>query len=731
MKRFIAVTICLALTFCSFAQDIKLEDVVNYGYYQRGVRGMRSMADGETYSRISSDGKRIEKCSFRDGAVTGVLFDMSKARGAKISQFTDYIMSPDESNILIETNKQAIYRHSFTADYYIYNVKNGTLTALSKGGAQECPKFSPDGTVVGFVRGNNLFLVKLLFNNAEIQVTKDGEPNKVLNGKPDWVYEEEFGFSCAYDFSSDSQMLAWIRFDESEVKTFSFPMYKGAYPAYEQNSTYPGTYEYKYPKAGEANSKVSVHSYDIKSRQVRELKTPVDTDGYIPRIQFTDQKDVLAVVGLNRRQNQMDVYMVNARSTVAQLALRETSDKYVDSKTYEDIDFKKGNFVLLSERDGYRHLYLYSSGGKLLRQLTSGQYEVTEYYGCDAAGQNFYYASNEGSPLEQYIYKVDMSGKKTALTKDKGFNSADFSAGCKYFINTFSDLNTPPVTSVRSASGKEIKVLEDNAELKTRLSDPSLGTAELFSFTTADGISLNGWMVKPAGFTASKKYPVLMYQYSGPGDQQVHNSFSNGFFGNLAWEKRLAQKGYIVVCVDGRGTGGRGADFKKCTYMRLGEKESRDQVEAAVYLGSLPYVDKEKIAIWGWSFGGFNTLMSMCEGRPVFRCGIAVAPVTDWRYYDSAYTERFMRTPQENPDGYDVGPLHRCSKLHGDILLCHGYADDNVHFQNMAELTEQLVQNGTLFESQFYVNRNHGLYGGNTRLHLFRRIEAFLDARMK
>jgi dipeptidyl-peptidase-4 len=730
MRRILFWALCL-MSYCFVsAQQIALEDIVAGRYSQKGIRGIRPLADGETYSQISADGKQILRCSFKTGETVEVLFDLSTVRGPKVGGFSDYIISPDEKNILIETNRKSIYRRSYTAEYYVYNVKNKIMEPLSKGGAQECPKFSPDGHVVGFVRDNNIFIVKLLYNNAESQVTKDGEFNKVINGKPDWVYEEEFEFGCAFDFSSDSQMLAWIRFDESDVKSFTFPWYKGASPAMGQYSLYTGNYEYKYPKAGEANSKVSVHTFDIKSRVVRKMQVPLDEDGYIPRIQFTGDKDKLAVVTLNRHQNRMDVYMVNPRSTTSQLVLRETSDKYVDTKFLHNLDFSRDNFVVLSERDGYQHMYLYTIGGALVRQLTKGDYVVTNYYGTDETGRNFYYSSTEVSPLEQYVYKVDINGKKTLLTKNKGYNSAVFSRGCRYFLNVYSDINTPNVSALYSSAGKELKVLEDNAALKNMMSGLTLGDVELFSFQTGEGVQLNGWMVKPSGFDSAKKYPVLMYQYSGPGSQEVHNSFSNGFFGALAWEHRLAQKGYIVVCVDGRGTGGRGAEFQKCTYLTLGDKESKDQVEAALYLASLPYVDKDRIAIWGWSFGGFNSIMSMCEGRPVFRCGVAVAPVTDWRFYDTVYTERYMRTPKENSEGYNISPLRRCTKLHGDLLLCHGYADDNVHFQNMAELTECLVQANIQFESQFYVNRNHSIYGGNTRRHLFTRIESFLDARL-
>ena len=728
IHRFALAAMAVMMLTGAKAQQITIEDVAGGTYRPATIRNVSPLAiDGESYASISADGARIEKCSFKTGEITEVLFDKTAARGASISGVEGYVISPDGKNILIETDRTPIYRHSATSNYFIYNVKNKTLTPLSNGGKQECPKFSPDGTMVAFVRDNNIFLVKLLFNNAESQITKDGERNKVINGKPDWVYEEEFAFNCAFDFSADSEMLAWIRFDETDVKTFSFPWYRGAAPSMDNYKLYPSSYEYKYPKAGEDNSKVSVLSYDIKSRVTRTMQVPMDADGYIPRIQFTSTKDRLMVLTLNRHQNRLDFYAVNPRSTQAQLVLREEEKTYVDQPAYDDVDFSRDQFVLISDRDGHRHLYLYTSGGQLVSQITSGDYDVTAYYGASADGKTFFYASNEGSPLEQYIYKIDTSGRKTKLSTEKGFNSAIFSSNCLYYLNIHSDISTPPVYTLCTATGKQLKVIEDNAKLRSKLASLTLSKPEIISITTADGVQLNGWMVKPADFSSSKRYPVLMYQYSGPGSQQVLNSYSNGFVGGLTWEQRLAEKGYIIVCVDGRGTGGRGSDFLRCTYMRMGDLESHDQVEAALWLGKQPYVDKDRIAIWGWSFGGFNTIMSLCEGRQVFNCGVAVAPVTDWRFYDSAYTERFMRTPQENPDGYDCSPLHRYENLKGDLLLIHGTADDNVHYQNTAELAEALVQAQKQFDMQVYTNRNHSIYGGKTRLHLIRRIEDYLD----
>lgn len=728
IHRFALAAMAVMMLTGAKAQQITIEDVAGGTYRPATIRNVSPLAiDGESYASISADGARIEKCSFKTGEITEVLFDKTAARGASISGVEGYVISPDGKNILIETDRTPIYRHSATSNYFIYNVKNKTLTPLSNGGKQECPKFSPDGTMVAFVRDNNIFLVKLLFNNAESQITKDGERNKVINGKPDWVYEEEFAFNCAFDFSADSEMLAWIRFDETDVKTFSFPWYRGAAPSMDNYKLYPGSYEYKYPKAGEDNSKVSVLSYDIKSRVTRTMQVPMDADGYIPRIQFTSTKDQLMVLTLNRHQNRLDFYAVNPRSTQAQLVLREEEKTYVDQPAYDNVDFSRDQFVLISDRDGHRHLYLYTSGGQLVSQLTSGDYDVTAYYGASADGKTFFYASNEGSPLEQYIYKIDTSGRKTKLSTEKGFNSAIFSSNCLYYLNIHSDISTPPVYTLCTATGKQLKVIEDNAKLRGKLASLTLSKPEIISITTADGVQLNGWMVKPADFSSSKRYPVLMYQYSGPGSQQVLNSYSNGFVGGLTWEQRLAEKGYIVVCVDGRGTGGRGSEFLRCTYMRMGDLESHDQAETALWLGRQPYVDKDRIAIWGWSFGGFNTIMSLCEGRQVFNCGVAVAPVTDWRFYDSAYTERFMRTPQENPDGYDCSPLHRYENLKGDLLLIHGTADDNVHYQNTAELAEALVQAQKQFDMQVYTNRNHSIYGGKTRLHLIRRIEDYLD----
>lgn len=727
MKSLFALLTLLFLSLGIQAQKVTLQDVAQGTYRAQNIYGLKPMLDGEHYTQISSDHKRIVKYSFKTGKEVEAIFDVTKARDCNFKTFDDYILSPDEKLILIQTETKPIYRHSFTAVYYIYNVKNNTLEPLSNNGPQQVPLFSPDGNQIAFVRNNNIFLVKLLFGNSESQVTKDGEYNKVLNGIPDWVYEEEFSFNRAFDFSADSKMIAYIRFDESQVPMFSFPWYKGMAPAKEDYATYPGKYEYKYPKAGETNSTVTVHTYDIKSHVTRQMDLPLDKDGYIPRIKFTSDPEKLAIMTLNRHQNRFDLYLANPRSATCKVAIRDEAEQYIKEQEYGSIAFYPNHIVLMSERDGYNHLYLYTIAGNLVRQITKGNFEVTDFLGYDEANGTTYYASNEGSPLRTAIYKIDSKGKKTKLSTKEGTNNALFSKNFAYFINTYSSKDTPTEITLNDSKGRELVTLLDNKQLKSQLTHLNMPTKEFFTFKTSQGVELNGWMMKPANFDPNKKYPVIMHQYSGPGSQQVLDKWGIGSFGDGGmFEAYMCDKGYIMVCVDGRGTGGRGAAFEKCTYLFLGVKESEDQVETARYLGTLPYVDGSRIGIWGWSFGGYNTLMSMSDGSGAFKAGVAIAAPSDWRFYDTVYTERFMRTPKENSDGYNAGSaISRASKLQGKLLLIHGTADDNVHYQNAAEYSEALVQANKQFDMQVYTNRNHSIFGGNTRNHLMNRVANF------
>lgn len=729
-RKFIFLFFCLCC-LAGFAQGGKALDLkeINSGKFSpENIYGVVPMPDGEHYTQRNAEGTQIVKYSFRTGEPVEVVFDVAKARECPFKKFDSYQFSPDGSKILIATETTPIYRHSYTAVHYLYPVKrndkgvttNNIVEKLSDGGPQQAPVFSPDGNLVAFVRDNNIFLVKLLYGNSESQVTEDGKLNSVLNGIPDWVYEEEFGFNRALEFNADNTMLAYVRFDESEVPSYTFPLFAGEAPRNNALQDYPGEYTYKYPKAGYPNSKVSVHTFDIKSKVTRQVKLPIDADGYIPRIRFTQDPNKLAIMTLNRHQNRFDMYFADPRSTVCKLALRDESPYYINENVFDNIRFYPDNFSFVSDKSGYPHLYWYSMNGNLIKQVTSGNYEVKSFIGWNPDTNEFYYTSNEESPMRQAVYKIDRKGKKVKLSNQQGTNSPIFSSSMKYFMNKFTSLDTPMLITLNDNTGKVLKTLVTNDKLKEKLAGYAIPQKEFFTFKTTEGVDLNGWMMKPVNFDPSKRYPVLMFQYSGPGSQQVLDKWG------ISWETYMTSLGYVVACVDGRGTGGRGSEFQKCTYLNLGVKEAKDQVEAAKYLGGLPYVDKGRIGIWGWSFGGYMTIMSMSEGTPVFKAGVAVAAPTDWKYYDTVYTERFMRTPKENAEGYKAASaFSRADNLHGNLLLVHGMADDNVHFQNCTEYAEHLVQLGKQFDMQVYTNRNHNISGGNTRNHLYTRLTNF------
>ena len=734
MKRVIIIVAAVAATLSLGAQNRKLvlDNIMDGTFYAKGAASVTPMADGEHYL-TSQGGRLILMNSFKTGQVTDTILNLNNVRGEHPAAFDGYILSPTEDIILLQTNTSKIFRRSFTADYYIFTIRNNKIDPLTTGGPVQVPSFSPDGHNIAFVRNNNIFLIKLLFNNAEVQVTKDGEPNKVRNGIPDWAYEEEFGLVRAYEFSADSRMLAWIRFDEQQVASYNLPFYitnpdRNAY-SQELISYRPQ----QYPTAGAANSKVSVHSFDIKSSVIRDMDLKLDSTSYIPRIKFADNEDnSLFIFTLNRLQNKLEIYSGNPRSTLCTLILREEDSRYLDEFSYMQTSFYGDRFIMQSERDGHRHLYLYDLKGQLKRQITKGDYDVLAFHGYDAKSETAYYESNESGMYDCAVWKIDGKGRKTILSQEKGTSHAVFSTGCKYFINTWSDMSTPSLVTRHDASGKQLGVIEDNADVKQSALEYNLPAKEQFSFKTVDGTTLYGWMVKPTNADESHPCPVILYQYSGPGSNEVLNEWGAGFYPGAAFEALLTQKGYAVAVVDGRGTGRRGADFKKQTYKHLGVMESQDQVAAAKYLGSLPYIDAERIAIWGWSYGGYNTLMSMSEGTPVFKCGVAVAPVTDWRYYDAPYTERFMQEPKQNADGYhDASAIDRINRLHGKLLIVHGLDDDNVFFSNTASYIEALINAGVDFDMQVYPGKEHSITGYSHRKHLFTRILRFFDENLK
>ena len=733
MRKFVTLAFALLMASMTFAAEpISLKALTDGTFDAQRMTGIDPVKGTDLYARISQDGKKIVQYSFKTGQQTAVLFDVNNTQGEKISSFDGYIMSPDGTKMLISTNRQRIYRRSYKADFYIYTIKSRKLERLSDGGPQQSPVWSPNGLQVAFVRDNNIYLVKLLYNNSESQVTKDGKFNEVINGIPDWVNEEEFGFNTALTFNADGTMLCWIRYDESAVQQYSLQLFKGLKPEQQEYAVYPGSYSYKYPKAGETNSVVTAWSYDIKSHRTQKLAVPLDADGYMPRILPTSDADKIMVYTMNRHQDVLNLYTVNPRSTVARLLIKESVPKYVKEEAMAAIKVGSNTILMPSDRDGYMHLYLYSQNGQLLRKIAPGNYDITDVYGYDEATGDVYYQAAALNPHDRQIYVAHKNGQIQRLSNQAGWNDAIFSGDYKYFINTWSDYNTPYVYTTRDGRGKVIATNVDNKALIEKTRQYGWTKRDTFSFTTSEGVHLDGWMVKPANFDASHKYPLIMFQYSGPGSQEVRNYWASGSMGQGgAFDQYLAQQGYIVVCVDGRGTGGRGAAFEKAIYLRMGDLESKDQVETALYLGKLPYVDKDNIGIWGWSFGGFNTLMSMSEGRPVFKAGVAVAPPTSWRYYDTVYTERYMRTPKENPTGYDTNPIHRASKLHGALLICHGTADDNVHPQNTFEYAEALVQADKDFKENYYTNRNHSIFGGNTRKHLLRQIAQWFELNLK
>ena len=720
MKRFKLVSVLFV--FCANAlcaqtggKPVELKDITGGKFRQvTSVGEMRSLPDGEYYTAMNNERSMIIKYSYRSGNAVDTLFNVNTARECTFDKFDGYEISSTGHHILVWCETEPIYRRSFKSVVYDYDVRRNYVKPISESKSKlMIPTYSPDGRMCAFVRDNNIWIRKFDFD-TEVQVTKDGELNKILNGITDWVYEEEFAVTNLMAWSPDSEYLAFVRSDESDVKEYSMQMYgEGTYPSY---------YNFKYPKAGEKNSTVTLHSYCVQTRDTKHLDVPLDEDGYIPRITFTKNSDQLAVMTLNRQQNLFNMYYVNPKSGVSRLILREENKCYVDSEWLKSIQFLNNGFLYVSEQDGYSHIYMYSPTGVMQRQVTKGNWDVTQLLGIDEATKTVYYESAEESPMQRAVYKVDAKGVKTKLSTEKGTNNAQFSANFAYYVNRYSNANTPmKITVNETKTNKVLRTLQDNAALNERLAKYNFAKKEFFTVNTASGVELNAWMVKPLNFDENKRYPVLMFQYSGPNSQQVLDSYS------FDWERYLSTKDILVVCVDGRGTGARGEAFRKCTYMNMGDLESKDQVEAAHALAELPYVDGNRMAIWGWSFGGYNTLMALTVGKGTFKVGIAVAPPTDWRYYDTVYTERFMRTPQENQRGYDLtSPLKRVNELQGKLLLIHGTADDNVHFKQTMDYAEALVQANKQFDMHVYRDRNHGIYGGNTRYHLYTKMSNYL-----
>ena len=715
MKHFFCLLFLVGLKIT--AQQITVEKIwKKYEYYPKGVEDFKSMKDGEHYSRIGEDGSiLIYKLMDANDKGEVLVNKNSLVYNDSIIAYEDYEFNSDETKVLFMTNIKPIYRRSYTAIYYLYDIKTKQLVPLDdKHKPQTLAEYSPDGKSVSFIHGNDIFVMELA-SGKSIKLTEDGKRNKIINGTSDWVYEEEFGITKAYAWSPDSKWISFLRFNEKEVKEFNLTYYKGLYPE---------EYKYKYPKAGEDNSEVTAHLINVQKKSI----TPINLGEYeyIPRLSWAGNANKLVLLTLNRHQNHLKYHLIDltAKKMTQKIFYEETSTTYVEIDN-NLLVLKDGNTILrTSEMDGYNHIYQLDFNGKST-QITKGNWDVIDLYGIDELSNTVYYSSAEVSPMVKTIHSIQRDGaNKTSVSKSIGWNDASFTSGFKYMVLTHSQANNPPVYSLMKNDGGFVRILEDNEELNRTLSTLTLSKKEFITFNV-NGNTLNAWIMKPANFNAANKYPVYMTLYGGPGHNEVVDAWDNA---DYMYHQLLTQKGYIVICIEPRGTLYRGAAFKKSTYLQLGKLETEDLIATAKEIQGFPYVDPQRIGVMGWSYGGFMASLAITKGADVFKMAIAVAPVTNWRNYDNIYTERFMRTPKENPDGYDANsPVNFVNLFKGKFLLIHGSADDNVHYQNSMELVNAMVKADKQFDLFIYPNRNHGIYGGNTRNHLFSMMLNFIE----
>lgn len=729
MKHFFSLLFflqCILFSFSQSGENITLEDIyLNNAFPAYSSGYFKTLSDGKHFTEWELDDNGyclITKQQIETGKTIDTLVsskEMEKFFSKDVTcPIEDYTFSTNTEFVLFNGASEHVYRHSTKEPYYIWNRKNKTIQYIgNKDEKLMYGNLSPDEKKVSYVSKNNLFIQDIESGNTT-QLTNDGKENEIINGATDWVYEEEFSFDMGYTWSPDAKKIAYYKFNESEVKEFSFDEY---------GTLYPHEYKFKYPKAGEKNSVVTIHIFDTQTGKTITVNTGAETDIYLPRIKWSPDSKILSVVRLNRLQNKLELLFANPLTGESHSVYTETSNTYVDMHEGKGdyIHFLlNGNFLLMSEKSGFNHIYLFNNNGKEIKQLTSGNWDVVSIEAIDEKSNALYFKSSEEGPLYKALYKIKMDGSnKKKLSTKKGSNSAQFIANNNYFVNTYSNANSPNSYTLHKADGKLIRTLEDNKNLKEKISKYAFGKKEFFSFTTTENILLNGWMIKPANFDASKRYPVFFTIYGGPGSQTVEDTWDRNFF----WYQLLTQKGYIIVSVDNRGTGMRGRDFKNCTYKQLGKLETQDQIEAAKYLGTLPYVDKNRIGIFGWSYGGYMSSLCLLKGAEYFKMAIAVAPVTNWRYYDSIYTERFMDLPSNNGKNYDDNsPITHVDKLKGKYLLIHGTADDNVHFQNTVEMTNALINAGKQFDLFFYPDKNHSIGGRKARYHLYTQMTNYI-----
>ncbi len=726
LKYIFPIVLALPLyTSAGTHSDVNVAELGEYVYPKNRPASMPEfvyLPDGMSYLLLSDDGKSITKHEIKTGNLIETVLDVAKTRETQIDCIGGFSISQDGSKILVYQHREPIYRHSFKADYYVYEIRHNILRPLSSTfEMQQAPLFSPDGRMVAFVAENNIYIKKLDYK-TEVPVTADGKINEIINGVPDWTYQEEFSTTSSMSWAPDNMTLCYVKYNETDVPTFSFPLYQGTCNPRNEYAFYPGLFTYKYPVTGMKNSSVSVHSYDVETRKTKKIVLNDDNIEYIPRISYACSPDRLVVATLNRTQNRFELYAVNPKSTVAKSLYVDTSEAWIAPNAYEEVKFYPESFVVMSERSGYNHLYQYSYSGHLMKQITSGDYDVTYYYGCNSKGVHYYQSTVTGA-LNRVVSSVDIKGKRQDLSPETGTASASFSPTFDNYILNYNNVKTPPRYVLCDNKGKELRVLNNNSEYAERYH--VIPEKEFFTLDN-DGVILNGYMLKPVDFDAALKYPVIMYQYSGPGSQEVLNRWK------MDWDYYFANQGYIVVCVDGRGTGGRGTEFRNVVYKRLGYYETIDQIAAAEYVASLPYVDSDRIGICGWSYGGYETLMAISQKNSPFAAAVAIAPVTDWRYYDTVYTERYMLTPQENEDGYNDGaPIKLIDNMNCRLLLMSGTADDNVHFTNTLQYVSVLQSKGKLCDMFVFPNMNHSINSCNARAVVYAKMLDFFNRNMK
>ncbi len=728
--KIVILSIVFLSAILSFGQEepknIKLEEIWKYyKFFPKDIAGMHSLNDGIHYTSLKNGSLIVY--DYKNGDSINTLINADKlipADSENPIKLRTFSTNVDESLFLIPTKTEGIYRHSSKSKFYVWDKTNESLQLLSNG-KQRLADFSPADNKIAFVKQNNIF-IKDLNTNEELQITNDGKTNSIINGTCDWVYEEEFGFTKGFYWSPKGTKIAFYRFDESKVKEYSLTFY---------GDLYPEEYKYKYPKAGEDNSIVEIYVYNLETGETVKMDIGTEIDQYIPRIKWSNDDNLLAIERLNRLQTHLDILLADATNGHSEIIYAEDNNFYIDIT--DDLTFVNDDeFIISSEESGYNHIYLYNLNGNMVRQLTSGNWDVTEVYGFDKLKKRVYYQCAKSSPLNRDIYYTTLKGKNVKVSTKTGTNSAEFSKNFKYYIGRFSSSDNAPIITVNASDGKVVRILEDNEKFMSKLQAYNLSKKEFFTiespeFKLPDSsvVSLNAWRILPPDFDENKKYPVLLTIYGGPGSQEVTNSW--GYF-DYFWHQMLAENGIIVMSVDNRGTGARGELFKKMTQKELGKYETLDYIEVAKFMGSLPYVDKQKIAIFGWSYGGFMASNALFQGGDYFSTAIAVAPVTNWRYYDNIYTERFMVKPQDNAEGYDKNsPINHVNELKGNYLLIHGSADDNVHFQNTMDLISALVAADKQFDLMVYPNKNHGIYGGNTRFHLYKKMTNFLYEHLK